>query len=161
MIYLPVYTMIFISPFYIILSAFLITFHWFSCFYCQLFFLSGLEVTPPNSVLSVGSDKGTQSILVKFWNWSVILPFLWTLPQTTPTSDTYTIGTHFLSFLFVGSSVLLLMAVQQLVAILVLSQEEISECPSALPSWTGNLSFVCVCSFKIFIQILIILIYPH
>ena len=67
MIYLPVYTVIFICPvFYIVLSAFLITFHWFSCFYCQSFFLSGLKVTPPNSVLSVGSDKGTQSILVKF-----------------------------------------------------------------------------------------------
>ena len=36
------------------------------------------------------------------------------------------------SFL-VGSSVLLLMFVQQLLAILVLSQEKISACPSTLP----------------------------
>ena len=38
------------------------------------------------------------------------------------------------SFL-VGSSVLLLMVVQQLVAILVLSQEKISACPSTLACW--------------------------
>ena len=39
-------------------------------------------------------------------------------------------GNHFL----VGFSVLLLMAAQQLVAILVPSQEEMSACPSARPS---------------------------
>ena len=38
----------------------------------------------------------------------------------------------------VGSSVLLLMAVQQLVAILVLSQEEMSTRPSTPPSWTRS-----------------------
>ena len=37
----------------------------------------------------------------------------------------------------VGSSILLSMVVQQLVAILVLSQEEMSTCPSTLPSLTG------------------------
>ena len=41
------------------------------------------------------------------------------------------------------------------------SPEEISARPSALPSWTESLFCVCVCSFKVFIQILIILIYPH
>ena len=50
------------------------------------------------------------------------------------------------SFL-VDSSVLLLMDVQQLVAILVLSQE-MSAWPSTLPSWTTNLHFCqcCCCS---------------
>ena len=41
----------------------------------------------------------------------------------------------------VGSSILLSMAVQQLVVILVLSQEEMSACPSTLPSWTRSISF--------------------
>ena len=47
----------------------------------------------------------------------------------------------------VDSSVLLLMVVQQLVAILVLSQE-MSAWPSTLPSWTTNLHFCqcCCCS---------------
>ena len=40
----------------------------------------------------------------------------------------------------VGSSVLLSMVVQQLVANLVLSQQEMSTHPSTLPSWTGNLT---------------------
>ena len=40
--------------------------------------------------------------------------------------------------LFVGSSVLLSMVVQQLVAILVFSQEEMRAHPSTLPSWTGD-----------------------
>ena len=44
---------------------------------------------------------------------------------------------HALSFL-VGSSVLLLMVVQQLVLILVLSQEEMNTCLSTLPSWTRS-----------------------
>ena len=42
------------------------------------------------------------------------------------------------AFFLVGSSVFLLMAVQQLVVILVLSQEEISTRPSSPPSWTGS-----------------------
>jgi len=40
-------------------------------------------------------------------------------------------------FFLVGSSILLSMIVQQLVAILVLSQEEMSTRPSTLPSLTG------------------------
>ena len=46
-----------------------------------------------------------------------------------------------ISFFFMGSSVLLLMVIQQPVEILVLSQET-SAHPSTPPSWTGSLLFV-------------------
>ena len=42
-------------------------------------------------------------------------------------------------FFLVDSSILLSMVVQQLVATVVLSQEEMNTCPSTLPSWTGSL----------------------
>ena len=42
-------------------------------------------------------------------------------------------------FFLVDSSVLLSTIIQQLVVILVLSQEEMSACPSTLSSWTGSL----------------------
>ena len=41
-------------------------------------------------------------------------------------------------FFGVGSNILLLIVVQQLVAILALSQEEMGAHPSTLPSWTGS-----------------------
>ena len=41
--------------------------------------------------------------------------------------------------LLVGSSILLFMVVQQLVAIVVLSQEEMSTYPSTPPFWTYSL----------------------
>ena len=44
---------------------------------------------------------------------------------------------HGVSFL-VGSSILLLMVVQQLVAVLVLSYEEMSARPSTVPSWKAG-----------------------
>ena len=53
---------------------------------------------------------------------------------------------HGVSFFLVGFSILLLMAVQQPVEILVLSQEEMSARPSIPPSWTGILCY------KIFIK---------
>ena len=49
-------------------------------------------------------------------------------------------------FLLVGSRILLLMAVQQLVAILVLSQEEMSTQPSTSPSWTETRGYFESCS---------------
>ena len=48
---------------------------------------------------------------------------------------------HGVSF-FGGSSILPSMVVQQLVAVLVLSQEEMSSRPSTLPSWTRTDSYV-------------------
>ena len=50
-----------------------------------------------------------------------------------------------ISFL-VGSNILLLMVVQQLISVLVLSQEEMSTCASTLPSWTRSpfIEFVTV-----------------
>ena len=48
-------------------------------------------------------------------------------------------------FFLVGPSVFLLLVVQQLVTILVLSQEEITTCPSILPYWTGSQAWSLSC----------------
>ena len=61
----------------------------------------------------------------------IIVP-LW--PSAVASSLSLDIGCLFL----VGSSVLLLITVQQLVTVLVLSQEEMSICPSTPPSWTRS-----------------------
>ena len=68
--------------------------------------------------------------------WDLIL--LWLCPSyhlTVGSSLSLDMGDL---FFLVGSSILLSMVVQQLAVILVLLQEEVSACPSTLPSWTES-----------------------
>ena len=52
-------------------------------------------------------------------------------------------------FFLVGSSVLLSKVIQELVVSLVFLQEEMNECPSILPPWTGSLPFPIFLIFPI------------
>ena len=82
---------------------------------------------------SPGCGSPTQQI------WNLIL--LWLCPSyhlAAASSLSLDMGYLFL----VGSSILPSMAVQQLVAVLVLSQEEVSSHPSTLPFWTRTDSYV-------------------
>ena len=51
--------------------------------------------------------------------------------------------------IFLGSSVFLSMVVQQLIAILVFSQEEMRAYPPTLPSWTSDFNFLFKCGIHI------------
>ena len=75
-----------------------------------------------------------------WWVWDLILlwlcPFYHLAEASSLSSD---MGFFLFCFVFlVGSSILLLMGVQQLDVILVLWQEKMSTCPSAVPSWTRS-----------------------
>ena len=82
-------------------------------------------------------NSGKMSLILLFsWRvWDFIL--LWLCPSYHPiAASSLSLDMRYL--FLVGSSVLLSMVVQQLVAILVLSQEEMSTHPSSAPSWTSG-----------------------
>ena len=90
-------------------------------------------------------NSGKTSLVLSFsslWSptsWELDLILLWLHPSyyLTEASSCVSMGVYF----FGGSSVLLSMVAQQLVAILVFSQEEMNAQPSTLPSWNR-----CLCT---------------
>ena len=69
--------------------------------------------------------------------WDLILS--WLSPSYLLVVASLFLDMGYLFFFLVDSSVLLSTIIQQLVVILVLSQEKMSTCPSTLSSWTGSL----------------------
>ena len=105
----------------------------------------GVGAEQPSQSRSPGRTcRGTDRFLT-FWNkWRLITeshraPNFNHLNQCT--FNTPSSWCHISSFFFflAVSDILLSMTVQKLVVILVLSQEEMSACPSTLPSWNQNL----------------------
>ena len=97
----------------------------------------GLRTSPVGELLSCYYSPICGSPTWQVWDFIL----LWLCPSyhlVMASSLSLDIGYLFL----VGSSVLMSMIVQQMVAILVLSQEEISTHSSTLPSWTGNPVFL-------------------
>ena len=96
---------------------------------------------------------GSPTWQIRDWNLSWLCP-----SYVIAAVSSLSLDVGYLSFM--GSSILLLMVVQQLVAILVLLREEMSTRPSTPPSWTGSpslwvelLSFLSL-SYKVSLYIL-------
>ena len=77
--------------------------------------------------------------------WDLIL--LWLCPSCHLTAGSF-LSVDMGDLFLVGSSILLSMAVQQLVVILVLLQEEMSACPT-LPSWTESPAIIYLYMFAL------------